>query len=92
MRNKWRTARGLSTYSRVTKLAMVNSKEVLLGAVDSKRRIRERIWNMRSSRKVLERVRKEKSNARSIVRKDEDNCRKFEKIRESIWKSGEKTF
>ena len=42
-REGWRTARGLSTYSRVTKLATVNSNEVLLGAVDRKQRIGERI-------------------------------------------------
>ena len=79
-----RTARGLLTYSRVTKLATVNSKEVLLVAVDSKQRIGERIWSVRSSRKVLERVRKEKSNARLIARKDKECRRKFEEIREMI--------
>ena len=79
-------------YSRVTKLATVNSKEVLLGAVDSKRRIGESIWNVRLSQKVSKRVRKEKPNARSIARKDKDYWRKFEKIGDTIWKSGEKKF
>ena len=35
---------------------------------------------------------KENSNAQSIARKDEDYCRKFEKIGKTISKLGEKIF